>query len=67
MAQVFCNHCGKEIEMYPALTVDSVIGYGSKYDGDKITYRLCAECTDKLIETYLASNNDVIPAIKPEE
>lgn len=67
MAQVFCNHCGKEIEFTPPLTLDSIIGYGSKYDGDKITYRLCAECTDKLVENYLTGNSDVIPAIQPEE
>ena len=67
MATIACSHCGKEIAYTPCLNIETVVGYGSKYDGDKITYHLCPDCTDKLIDSYLATTKDAIPAIKPEE
>lgn len=50
-----CNMCGKELELtdVSALHAHSVIGYGSKYDGDKIDLNLCCDCCDIILDYIL--------------
>lgn len=48
-----CNMCGKEfteIDDFSGLKVNGMLGYGSKYDGDRIELNLCCDCMDTVID-----------------
>lgn len=50
-----CNMCGKEIsnrEARNGVYFAGRLGYGSTYDGQRIQFDLCTECTDNLIEAF---------------
>lgn len=50
---VRCNKCGKildEWDIHSDYSIHRHIGYGSRYDGEKVHLRLCCECMDYLIE-----------------
>lgn len=44
--------CGNEIRDEPvALLINKTIGYGSKYDMDKLRIKMCANCMDRMIDS----------------
>lgn len=48
-----CNLCGKTIgEFMKAcdFSVHTLLGYGSRYDGDFLDLDLCPDCADELID-----------------
>ncbi len=52
--KVFCNICGKELDIFDKqqrFHLEGRLGYGSKYDGDEIDLDVCNACIDKLIES----------------
>lgn len=55
---LFCNMCGKEIEMdtgvpkEDVVTVEKVWGYFSKKDGEYHSFELCEECYDRLAAQF---------------
>lgn len=56
MIRWICNMCGNEIRDEPiALLVNKLIGYGSKYDMDKLHLKLCSDCMDKMIDSCKVS------------
>lgn len=54
MIKKVCNMCGKEFDFWDEQENFHIheqnIGYGSKYDGDKLCLDLCCNCMDKIIE-----------------
>ncbi len=51
-----CTMCGKEFDLWDEqenFCFDHHIGYGSKYDGDKVRLNLCCDCFDKVIDTII--------------
>lgn len=52
MQKVFCNKCGKELDRYEEWdSIETVMPYGSKYDGSLIDLDLCTQCLDELIDS----------------
>ena len=52
MKMRYCNKCGKKFDMWDEqedFSIRSIIGYGSKYDGEEVELDLCCECMDALI------------------
>ncbi len=48
-----CNRCGKDLDLFDSqqdFTIHRQIGYGSIYDGDAVTLRLCSKCFDDLVD-----------------
>lgn len=46
-----CNFCGKELDEFDEaqnFTIDTTVGYGSKYDMTAVKLRLCNHCFDML-------------------
>jgi len=63
-----CNYCGKELNKIEA-TCNSFkheFGYGSKRDGDVISFMLCDDCYDKLTDKFIEECK-VKPMIKTYE
>lgn len=58
-----CNCCGKELNDVEAMcnVFKHRFGYGSKRDGDEISFVLCDECYDRLADEFIEQC-----AIKPE-
>ena len=53
-----CNMCGVIFniwDMNENNTIEKTLGYGSKYDGEKIKIRLCCNCLDSLIDSCVIS------------
>ena len=53
MREKRCSKCGKildEFDIANGLYIDKVLGYGSKYDDEKIIITLCCSCMDELID-----------------
>lgn len=53
-----CNLCGKKLDFWDIQernTIEKTIGYGSKYDGARLSLRLCCKCMDDLIDRCEAS------------
>lgn len=49
-----CNKCGKlfdDLDTQEELSIHTLLGYGSKYDGHVIQLDLCCDCLDELIES----------------
>lgn len=48
-----CNKCGKRLNFWDLQEDFSIIrdlGYGTKYDGERLKMRLCCECMETLID-----------------
>ena len=48
-----CNKCGEildEFDMNNGVVIEKTMGYGSKYDTDKLKLVLCCKCLDDIIE-----------------
>lgn len=58
-----CNCCGKELSKVESMcnTFKHRFGYGSKRDGDDISFVLCNECYDALVDKFIEQC-----VIKPE-
>lgn len=49
-----CNLCGKTIDEFMAtcdFSVHTLLGYGSRHNGDFLDLDLCPDCADVLIDT----------------
>lgn len=54
MKQVYCNKCGKlmdDADVYQNFHIRDTLGYGSKYDEEKLDLWLCNHCLDELIDS----------------
>ena len=61
-----CNLCGKvfdETDICNNFHINSVMGYGSKYDGDKLSLDFCCDCTNNFVDE-LVKNCKINPIIK---
>lgn len=53
MTKVVCNICGKAFGKNDCVTItnfETMLPYGSKYDGMSLNIDLCPECCDKVID-----------------
>ena len=53
-----CNKCGKEFNIWDQqedFSIKRNLGFGTKYDGEKLDIHLCCDCMDKLIESCVIS------------
>jgi hypothetical protein len=51
--EYICNKCGKRMNEYDIqerLSVYQNLGYGSKFDGERVEIDLCCDCFDTIIE-----------------
>ena len=56
MDKAVCSICGREFDLWDrqgSFGFDRHVGYGSKYDGEHIKVRLCCDCFDELMDTYI--------------
>ena len=47
-----CNRCGRSLDFWDKQEDFSIIkklGYGTKYDGQRLRYRVCCSCIEDLI------------------
>lgn len=52
-----CNFCGKtlnEIDAFNLGDLNVPFFYGSKHDGDRMSFSLCSECYDKLADEFIS-------------
>ncbi len=52
--EIVCNKCGKTFNEYDELAGFSLyktLGYGTKYDGDRLELDLCCDCMEHLIDS----------------
>lgn len=64
MTKILCNVCGEDPRLkkvHIEIDIHQPIGYGSRYDGDKIDLDVCANCVDTVLEAI--SNVCKIPPI----
>lgn len=50
---VICNKCGEKLDFWDkqeGFFINRKLGYGTKYDGDKLNLHLCCNCMEKLID-----------------
>lgn len=51
--QIFCNKCGKTLDIFDRQEDFSItkerLGYGTKFDGDKLKLHLCCDCLEELV------------------
>ena len=55
---IVCNKCGKELDLWDTqenFYIERSLGYGTKYDGDKLKIHLCCDCMEKLIDECVVS------------
>lgn len=55
---IVCNKCGKMFDLWDTqedFSIERVLGYGTKYDGDKMNIHLCCECMEKLVDECIVS------------
>ena len=48
-----CHYCGHELnefDLQEEFVIQTIPGYGSNYDMEEISLRLCCDCFDKLVE-----------------
>lgn len=53
MRTIVCNMCGKEMDVWDTrhdFAIYDRIGYGSKYDGERLRLDLCCSCMDRIID-----------------
>ncbi len=63
--ELVCNKCGKKFDVWDTqenFTIKSDLGYGTKYDGEKLDIKLCCNCMETLIDecviSPIAENNN---------
>lgn len=64
---ITCNMCGKELDIWDvqeAFSIERRLGYGTKYDGDKLRLDLCCDCMEKIIDECKISPIVRCPAIR---
>jgi len=64
MEKIFCNICGKEFDefdMQEGFGFDYHIGYGSKFDGERIKIVFCCDCFDKIVDEYILPQCQIPP------
>jgi len=48
-----CSMCGKTFDIWDEqedFSIEKQLGYGTKYDGHRVSVRLCCECMEKIID-----------------
>ncbi len=48
-----CSKCGKFLDLWDFqedFSLSRFLGYGTKYDGERLEIKLCCECMEKLID-----------------
>ena len=53
-----CNKCGKKLNFWDEqedFRIYRTLGYGTRYDGEKLRLDLCCECMEKFIEECVIS------------
>ena len=51
--EITCNRCGKKFDIWDMqenFSINTRLGYGTKYDGDDLELDLCCGCMEKLID-----------------
>ena len=55
---IVCNKCGNILDYWDTqedFSIERSLGYGTKYDGDRLKIRLCCDCMEKLIDECVVS------------
>ncbi len=63
---MLCNYCGETLNSFDEENFGNInvkFLYGSKRDGDTMTFSLCSKCADKLTDRFMAECKHE-PAIK---
>lgn len=59
MLKHVCNKCGKELDIWDNqerfYIENNYLGYGTKYDGDKLRIDFCCKCMEEIIEQCVIS------------
>lgn len=58
MSENVCNVCGKRFDEWDEncnFSIDTTVGYGSIFDGDRIRIQFCTECFDALVNNCTVS------------
>ena len=53
-----CNRCGKELDIWDEqekFSIDTILGFGTKYDGANLNIRWCCSCMETLIDECVIS------------
>lgn len=53
-----CNVCGTQLDMWDranGVTVEEILGYGSRYDLHRVKVRFCHSCFDALLDSCKVS------------
>lgn len=48
-----CNVCGSDLDIWDIqenFGISRRLGYGTKYDGERLQMRICCSCMEKLID-----------------
>lgn len=56
--EITCNKCGKQLDFWDRqenFSINTRLGYGTKYDGDDLELDLCCDCMEKLIDECVIS------------
>lgn len=56
--EIICNRCGKKFDIWDAqedFTIQTQMGYGTKFDGDSLEIHLCCSCMEMLIDGCIIS------------
>ena len=56
--EIVCNKCGKKFDIWDVqenFSINTLLGYGTKYDGDKLELHLCCNCIEKLVDECVVS------------
>lgn len=56
--EIVCNRCGKRLDIWDIqenFSINTQMGYGTKYDGDSLKLNLCCSCMEKLIDECIIS------------
>ncbi len=56
--EITCNKCGKAFNIWDIQEMFSIhknLGYGTRYDGDRLEIDLCCDCMNDLIEQCVVS------------
>lgn len=64
-----CTMCGKEFDMWDEqenFCFEHNVGYGSKYDMEKVNVNLCCDCFDKVMDMIIPMCKES-PIIHTEE
>lgn len=56
--EITCNKCGKKFDFWDTqeeFSINTQLGYGTKYDGSYLELDLCCDCMEKLIDECVIS------------